>query len=105
MKKINPDHLDIRVDTKRGKIYFTIAGDKDAQLRYTLHEDGKNHIVEFTQTYVPEPLRHMGIGTKLVEKGMEFAQANHYLVDPVCPFVEAYLDNHPEFKPMRIAFA
>lgn len=101
MQKIDPDHLDIRVDTNGGRLYFNVKSEKDAELLYNIHEgDNKQTVIEFTRTYVPESLRNTGLGTRLVEKGIEFAKSNNYKIEPTCEFVAHYLENHPELKNM-----
>lgn len=103
MHKINPDYLDIHVDTKNSRIYFPVVENKDAELLYKLHTESKPTVIEFVSTFVPETLRNQGIGTRLAEKGMRLADANKYEVKPSCPFIESYLDKHPEFQGMLTA--
>jgi len=104
MKKIDPDRLDIRIDTRHGRLYSPVRENRDAQLHFMLHDNGKFYVIEFTHTYVPEPLRNLGIATKLAEKGMQLARANNYQVDLSCPFVKAFMEKHPEFKSMRVTY-
>lgn len=101
MQKIDPDNLDIRVDTKGGRLYFTVKDNKDAELLYDIHENGDETVIEFTRTFVPEPLRNTGLGTKLVERGIELAKSNNFKIEPTCEFVAHYLKRHPELEGMR----
>lgn len=105
MKDINPDLLEYQVDSSRGRIFFPVHHNKNAQLQYKIHHKGDTKIIEFTYTFVPVALRHMGIGSKLVEEGMQLAKANKYRVKPSCPFVAAYLDKHPEYQRLCTADA
>ena len=49
-------------------------------------------------TEVPALLRHQGIATRLAAAALEFASRHQLIVVPVCPFVVAYLREHPEFS-------
>jgi predicted GNAT family acetyltransferase len=66
-----------------------------AVLRY--HYDGAGSLV-LDHTEVPAPLRHRGIATRLARTALEFARDQHVVVVPVCPFVVAYLQQHPDFN-------
>jgi predicted GNAT family acetyltransferase len=63
-----------------------------AVLRY--HHDGAGSLV-LDHTEVPAPLRHRGIATRLARTALEFARDHQVVVVPVCPFVVAYLHQHP----------
>ena len=49
-------------------------------------------------TEVPEAIERRGIGSSLAQAALEFARLKHLQVVPVCPFVAAYLQKHPEFS-------
>jgi predicted GNAT family acetyltransferase len=49
-------------------------------------------------TEVPEALRNKGIAKLLVEKAFKYLEENHLKMRPYCPFIQAYLKNHPEWK-------
>jgi NAD(P)-dependent dehydrogenase (short-subunit alcohol dehydrogenase family) len=48
-----------------------------------------------------------GIATRLARTALEFARDHQVVVVPVCPFVVAYLQQHPDFnslvRPTRAA--
>ena len=50
----------------------------------------------FVHTLVPEPARGQDVGTALVEAGLAWARSQNVAVVPACPFVKAYMDDHPE---------
>lgn len=52
--------------------------------------------ITFTHTRVPEQLRGRGIGTHLIEAGLQLARERGLEVVPVCPFFRAYLRTHPD---------
>lgn len=73
--------------------------------RYELEVDGLLSIavydrragaVAFTHTEVPEALEGRGIGSKLIKAALADVRAQGLKVMPLCAFVAAYLDRHPE---------
>ena len=66
-----------------------------AILRY--HYDTAHRLV-LVHTEVPPLLRHKGIATQLAAAALDFARDRELVVVPVCPFVVAYLQQHPEFN-------
>ncbi len=63
----------------------------------TYHYDMTGGLV-LEHTEVPPLLRHHGIATRLAAAALEFARNHQLRVVPVCPFVVAYLGQHPEFS-------
>ena len=47
---------------------------------------------EYKRTFVPESVRHQGIGHKLVKEALEFAREQQYHVKPSCPFVKKVVE-------------
>ena len=75
--------------------------------RFEAHLDGERAVAEyvrsadtvtFTHTFVPEQLRHRGIGGMLVRSALETARAEGWHVIPRCPFVAAFIAQHPEYR-------
>jgi predicted GNAT family acetyltransferase len=50
----------------------------------------------FTHTEIKPEYEHRGLGTALVAEAMADAQRRGISVLPQCPFVRAYLADHPE---------
>lgn len=50
----------------------------------------------FTHTEVDERFEGQGVGSALVAAAMEDVRARGLHVLPLCPFVKAWLDRHPE---------
>ena len=68
-----------------------------AELAYTRSGD----TLTFTHTFVPPPARDQDVGTALVEAGLSYARDNGLTVFPQCPFVEAYMADHPGTQDLR----
>ena len=74
--------------------------------RYELRRDGELSVLEyersgdhitFTHTKVPKAVEGRGIGSELVRVALEDARAGTLTVVPACPFVRAYIREHPEY--------
>lgn len=57
-----------------------------------------NNIIIFTHTEVPQVMEGKGVAGKLIKTALDAAQAEHYQVVPLCPFVAAYIRRHPDYK-------
>ena len=68
-----------------------------AYLDYQADAGTQPPVMEFTHTFVSENLRNQGIGTQLIEAGLDYAMEKGFNIKPTCPFVGAYLETHPEF--------
>lgn len=54
--------------------------------------------IAYLHTEVPPALSGRGIASYLIKYILDYAQDNHLKVKPVCPFVKAYIDKHPEYQ-------
>ena len=54
--------------------------------------------IVYIHTEVPDALAGRGIGGALARTSLEFARAQHLTVVPLCPFVRAYIQQHPEYQ-------
>jgi uncharacterized protein len=56
------------------------------------------HLIIADHTGVPDALRGMGVGVKLVERLVEDARASGTKVIPLCSFVKAQIARYPEWQ-------
>lgn len=56
--------------------------------------------ITFTHTEVPRTIERRGTGSGLVRFALDDARAQGLQVVPVCPFVRAYIERHPEYQPL-----
>jgi predicted GNAT family acetyltransferase len=54
--------------------------------------------IVFVHTEVPAAFRGHGVADTLAHAGLEYARAQHLTVVPLCPFVAAYIQRHPEYQ-------
>ena len=75
--------------------------------RFEAHIEGELAVAEyvragdrvtFTHTFVPEQLRHRGIGSALARAALDTARAQRWQVVPRCPFIAAFIAEHPEYR-------
>ncbi len=78
---------------------FEIQIDREvAVLRYQM----RGNTILFTHTGVPQELRGMWLGSRLVQAGLEYAREHSLKVDSLCWFVDGYLERHPEYEDLRV---
>ncbi len=58
--------------------------------------------IVFTHTEVPEALEGRGIANALTRTALDYARAEGLTVVPLCPFVRAYLERHPEYHDLLL---
>jgi len=86
--------LDIQHDIDRRRFFAEIDG-ATAHLDY--REAGPKKL-DYKHTFVPEELRGEGVGGRLVKHALEYAKEKGFEVIPSCPFVESYVEEHPEYR-------
>jgi len=82
-----------------------------ASHRYELALDGETAfvsyrrrpgVITFVHTDVPERLGGRGIGGRLARHVLDAARADGLKVVPLCPFIAAWMDRHPEYDDLRL---
>lgn len=68
-----------------------------AMLDYIL----KSNRIIFTHTLVPAAIEGRGLGSKLVDAGLNYARDNRLRVKSLCWFVSKYIRLHPEYQDMQ----
>ncbi len=53
--------------------------------------------VVFTHTEVDDDQEGRGVGSRLVRGALDDVRAGGRRIRPLCPFVKAYVDRHPEY--------
>lgn len=56
------------------------------------------NLITFTHTGVPSAIEGRGIGSRLVETGLNYARENGLRVRSMCWFVSKYIRHNPEYQ-------
>jgi predicted GNAT family acetyltransferase len=90
-----------------------VSEDKGSGGRYLGYVDGVSEPAEMTfsrasptliiidHTQVPDALRGKGVGQALAEHAVEAARSGGWKLIPLCPFMKAQMDRHPEWNDVR----
>lgn len=76
------------------------AADIDGAAAYITYREVDGRILDLNHTFVPPALRGGGIASQLTAHALRFARAEGRRVVPSCPFVAAYVQRHPEYRPL-----
>jgi uncharacterized protein len=93
------ERLEIR-DNPEASRYEVVVDGMVAVAEYML--TGPN--ITFTHTEVPEELEGRGIASQLARFALEDARARGLAVISVCPFITAYIQRHPEYRPLVFGY-
>ena len=95
--KINNEVLEV-IHNQAAQRFELFIGEFTAVLDYRLQ--GKT--IVFTHTGVHRALEGNGIGSFLVQAGLNYAREKKYSVMPLCSFVAAYIRRHPDYaEPLK----
>ena len=76
-----------------------VLDDNLAWLEYRIR-DG---VIVLMHTDVPDLLGGKGIGTALAAYAFDYARAHHLSVKVYCPFVQKYVQRHPELSDIIVS--
>lgn len=85
---------------RHGRYVARVAGigagiDAEAELTYTHRDPG---LISADHTGAPEALRGTGAAAALVDALIADARANGVRIIPLCPYVRARYEKHPEWQ-------
>lgn len=96
MEKPTPDMTITHIEEGSKGVYTAkIDGKPDAELTYSRASDT---LIIIDHTGVPDALRGMGVGVKLVERAVLDARESGTKIMPLCPFAKAQLARHKEWQ-------
>jgi predicted GNAT family acetyltransferase len=82
---------DVTVNDGADRFETTIDGETAF---LTFHRNGNRLVLIHTE--VPEELGGEGLASLLAKTALQYARDNDLTVVPVCPFVQSYLERHPD---------
>jgi uncharacterized protein len=78
---------------EQGRRFHTEVDGHPARLDYARHQDGT---LDLVHTEVDPALRGKGVGEALVRGVLDEARRRGVKIVPRCPFVQKFLERHPE---------
>lgn len=81
--------------------------DNEEKKQYEFHIDGDLARIEYikaqgkiflTHTEVPAKFEGKGIGSALIKQALDDIRQKELTLVPLCPFVAAYINRHPEYN-------
>ena len=83
------------IDPRHGRYVARLDGKPgEAELIFTRRGE---HLLSADHTGTPEALRGMGLAMALVERMVADARTEGFRIIPLCPYVLAKYDEHPEW--------
>ena len=86
--------MDSVIDNRAEQEFELVVDGHRAFAAYQL-EEGK---IVFTHTVVPKAIEGRGVASKLIKAALDSARDRGLRVVPLCPFVKAYIERHPEYQ-------
>jgi len=92
---MNTDYNSIPLINNENMQRFEMSIDESvAFIEYKIKEG----VLFLIHTEVPGSLQGKGAGSAIIEKTLQYAKANGFVIKPICPFVLAYLKRHTEWN-------
>ena len=82
-------------DRAANRFRLPLNGAGEAFIEYAELGPGR---LDLLHTVVPPEARDQGIGSEIVEQALRYAREHDLRIVPSCPFVAAYLEEHPEYR-------
>ncbi len=71
------------------------------ELRYLRREAEGRSVMVIPSVVVERAIEGRGVASALTRAALEWAEAEGLRVEPVCPYVDAWMRRHPEFNGLR----
>lgn len=91
------ENLKVINNKEREQFEIDLDG-KTALIAYT----EQNGVVAMTHTEVPPEFEGKGVGSRLVKEALETLKSEGKRVRPLCTFVAAYIERHPEYESLVV---
>jgi predicted GNAT family acetyltransferase len=85
----------VRDNTEKRRFELSLGEGKTAFIQYAEVGEG---VLALTHTEVPQEFEGQGVGGRLVKGAFEIVREGGAKIEPMCPFISAYLRRHPEYQ-------
>ncbi|MAP79745.1 MAG: N-acetyltransferase [Aequorivita sp.] len=82
------------IDNKQKHQFEAEVDGSTAVIEYSVQPD----IISLNHTEVPKELEGQGVASEMTEKVLLQIEQRGLKVNPVCPFIEKYIERHPEWE-------
>jgi predicted GNAT family acetyltransferase len=86
--------IDVRNNPGENRYEAWLDGELAGVAVYEPREDA----VVFTHTEVDDRFEGHGVGSTLARRALDDVRAAHRSVVPLCPFIKAWIDKHPDYQ-------
>ncbi|TNY38581.1 GNAT family N-acetyltransferase [Thermomonospora catenispora] len=86
-------------DPRASRYEITVDGDKAGFIDY---RKGRRGTLVFTHTEVDPEYEGQGVAGALARGALDDVRARGLKVVPLCPFVQRYIDRHPEYRDLVV---
>lgn len=88
----------VRDNPDRSRYELLVDGDVAGEIRYRVRPDA----VALIHTEVSAALEGRGLGAELVGRALDDLRRRGLQIVPICPFVRAYIQRHPEYADLVV---
>jgi predicted GNAT family acetyltransferase len=89
--RIMTDRQEVRNNEAEGRYELAV----DGELAIAAYDRREGALI-FTHTQVPAALEGQGVGSRLIKAALADARAQGLKIVPLCEFVAAYIERHPQ---------
>lgn len=82
------------LDDETAKKFYAMVDGREARIEYARTGD----VYNLLHTFVPEELRGHGVAEQLVQGTLDQIKEKGAKFIPTCPFVQAFLKRHQEYR-------
>ena len=93
MATIDPKTINVHNNEEAGRFEAEVAGET-AFAAYRR----RGATITFTHTEVPPEIGHHGVGGRIAQVALDSAREQGLTVIPRCPFIAAYIKEHPKYQ-------
>jgi len=86
--------IDVRNNIAASRYEVVVDGSVAGFAAYRLHND----VVVFTHTEVDPDYEGRGLGSSLAKGALDDVRSQGGRIQPLCPFIAAYVKRHPEYQ-------
>ena len=79
-----------------------VDGELAGFARYLRKLHGEQEVAIFNHTVVYPDYQGQGVGGVLARAALDDTRMRGDLVDPVCPFIEGWIEKHPEYQDLLV---